>query len=96
MRMSDIASNDPVLDPKGLMREAYQIDGISASQCRSIFLDWALSLPAGHDTNAALQVLLARHGAGNPDHPMSDVIRQGLTKMTNPGRRGGWRSRERS
>jgi len=29
-------------DPRGLIREAYKIDGITASQCRSIFLDWAL------------------------------------------------------
>ena len=40
---------DPRLDPKGLIREAYRIEGITAAQCRSIFLDWALSLP---DTTA--------------------------------------------
>ena len=42
-------SRDP-LDPKGLIREAYRIDGITAGECRSIFLDWALSLPDGQDS----------------------------------------------
>ena len=34
------------LDPKGLIAESYRIEGISAEQCRSIFVDWALSMPA--------------------------------------------------
>ncbi len=93
--MSDAATPDTSQDPKGLIREAYRIDGITPSQCRSIFLDWALSLPAGQDSDAALTALLARHGTDAPDHPMSDVLRQGLIKMTNPRRRGGWRSRSR-
>ena len=32
-------------DPKGLISEAYNIDGITAGECRSIFLDWALAFP---------------------------------------------------
>ena len=32
-------------DPKGLVRESYRIDGITLGECRSIFVDWALSLP---------------------------------------------------
>ncbi|MGB1096749.1 MAG: hypothetical protein ACPG09_09845, partial [Paracoccaceae bacterium] len=32
-------------DPKGLISEAYNIDGITAGECRSIFLDWALGVP---------------------------------------------------
>ena len=35
---------DP-LDPKGLIRESYRIEGITEGECRSVFLDWALSLP---------------------------------------------------
>ncbi len=31
-------------DPKGLVRESYAIEGITPGECRSIFLDWALSL----------------------------------------------------
>lgn len=83
------------LDPKALMYEAYRIEGISESQCRSIFLDWALSLPAGHDSRDAIREMLAQYGAGRAEHPMSVVLSQGLEEMAAPKRRGGWRSRPR-
>ncbi|MFD3189650.1 hypothetical protein ACFMPD_05170 [Sedimentitalea sp. HM32M-2] len=83
-------------DPKGLIREAYRIDCITAAECRSIFLDWALSLPAGAETATALRALLAQHGASMPDHPMTQVLRDGLTSVATPRRRGGWRSRPRN
>jgi len=44
-------------DPKGLIYEAYRIDGITKPECRTIFLDWALSLPVGRDTRPDLQAL---------------------------------------
>ena len=94
--MSDAGKPDKTQDPKGLIFEAYRIDGITPSQCRSIFLDWALSLPDGQDSGASLQDLVACYGAQAPDHPMTKVMQQGLTKMTNPRRRGGWRSRART
>ena len=83
------------MDPKSLMFEAYRIEGITASQCRSIFLDWALGLPLGQDPSAAIQAILDRYGADNPDHPMSEVLCQGLKSAGKPKRRGGWRSRNR-
>lgn len=79
------------LDPKGLIAEAYKIDGITPAECRSIFLDWALNLEG--ETNAALTVLLERHGTD--DHPMTQVLKEGLATTQRPRRRGGWRSRER-
>ena len=85
-------SRDP-LDPKGLIREAYRIEGITAGECRSIFLDWALSLPDGQDSHAAIESLLTRHGAD--DHPMTGVLRDGLKRADRPRRRGGWRGRDR-
>jgi hypothetical protein len=33
-------------DPKGLIFEAFRIDGITDAECRSIFVDWALSVQA--------------------------------------------------
>lgn len=84
------------LDPKGLIFEAYRIEGISASQCRSIFLDWALGVPVEADTADRIRTLLSRYQPGAPDHPMTDVLQQGLQKMQAPTRRGGWRSRPRS
>ncbi len=83
-------------DPKALIHEAFRIDGITPEQCRSIFLDWALSLPAGQDAKAALRVLLDRYADHDPQHPMTQVLRQGLTDGATPRRRGGWRSRQRS
>jgi len=83
------------LDHKNLIREAYRIEGINASQCRSIFLDWALSLPVGIDNRAAIEGLLAHYAPEAEAHPMSEVLRQGLEEMAKPRRRGGWRSRPR-
>lgn len=86
---------DRALDPKALIREAYRIEGITPSQCRSIFLDWALSLPDDTPTGVALRSLLQQYGDAAPDHPMTAVMRDGLTTMATPRRRGGWRSRKR-
>jgi len=83
------------LDPKGLIREAYRIDGIDEGECRSIFLDWALSLPQEREVPAALEALVARHAAQAPDHPMTAVLRAGLAQAERPRRRGGWRGRKR-
>ena len=83
-------------DPKALIAEAYRIDGITIGECRTIFLDWALSLPDGADSRGVLAVLVERHDAVAPDHPMTQVMREGLQSMTRQGRRGGWRSRPRS
>lgn len=80
-------------DPKGLVRESYRIEGIGSDECRSIFLDWALSLAPGTDTQAALRVLLAEYGAEG--HPMTAVLTSGLAPRVTPRRRGGWAARRR-
>ena len=82
-------------DPKALIYEAYRIDGITKPECRTIFLDWALSLPVSQDTHAVLRVLLDRYEQSAPEHPMTEVMREGLMGMASPRRRGGWRSRPR-
>jgi hypothetical protein len=82
-------------DPKGLIHEAYRIDGITDGECRTIFLDWALSLPDGTDSRSVLAVLVDRYSADAADHPMTQVMREGLHAMSRTGRRGGWRSRPR-
>jgi hypothetical protein len=84
------------LDPKGLIYEAYRIDGITAAECRSIFLDWALSMPVNTDTKATIAALIAQYANNNAsDHPMTAVLTEGLTAMAAPKRRGGWRARSR-
>ena len=76
-------------DPKGLVRESYAIEGITLGECRSIFMDWALSLPVGANTPDALRCLIAEYAAGAPDHPMNGVLEAALTAPEAPKRRGG-------
>jgi hypothetical protein len=76
-------------DPKGLVRESYRIEGITPGECRSIFMDWALSIPVGRSTADAVRVLIATYASPEPDHPMSIVLQQALTQPEAPRRRGG-------
>ena len=76
-------------DPKGLIRESYRIVGITPGECRSVFLDWALSLPAGTDIAAPLAVLIAHYGTANPAHPMTAVMHEGAAEPPSAQRRGG-------
>jgi hypothetical protein len=80
-------------DPKGLVRESYRIEGITPGECRSILLDWALSLPVGAVVPEAARVLIAVYGAGAPDHPMTAVLHQALAAPGAPRRRGGRQGR---
>ncbi len=82
-------------DPRGLIREAYRIEGIGPGQCRSIFLDWLLQAPDDPAIGLQIGALLAGYGAAAPDHPMSVVLRAGLAGSIPPAprRRGGWRGR---
>lgn len=81
-----MAERDP-LDPKGLIREAYRMEGLGPAECRSIFLDWALSLGDG-EAETALPLLLERFGAVAPAHPMTAVLTEGLTPPRPVGARG--------
>ncbi len=81
-------------DPKGLIFEAYRIDGITKPQCRAIFFDWALSVDTDRDSRARLRSLLEKHGQDGA-HPMTEVMTEGLLVIAAPHRRGGWRSRKR-
>lgn len=76
-------------DPKGLIRESYAIDGITAAECRSIFLDWALSLPVAADVPVAAAALIHHYATEAPLHPMSSVLHEGLAVPDHPRRRGG-------
>ncbi|MEJ6394657.1 hypothetical protein V8J82_15425 [Gymnodinialimonas sp. 2305UL16-5] len=83
--------DDPI-DPKGLIREAFRIDGISAPECRSIFVDWALSQTAP-DPSPAIRALLDRHGHEPETHPMRAVLTEGLAQAPAAKRRGGRNAR---
>ncbi|WP_306044209.1 hypothetical protein [Nioella sp. MMSF_3534] len=75
-------------DPKNLIREAYRIEGITDGECRSIFVDWALSL-TDPDPLPHIRVLLDRYRTDAPDHPMTAVLEQGLANPPAAKRRGG-------
>ena len=76
-------------DPKGLVRESYRIEGITPGECRSIFMDWALSIPVGRSVPDSVRVLIATYAIPEPDHPMSTVLQQALAQPEAPRRRGG-------
>ena len=76
-------------DPKGLVRESYAIEGITAGECRSIFLDWALSLADSASVPAALRSLIAFYAVKRPGHPMNAILDQGLAPPSEPKRKGG-------
>ncbi|WP_415405343.1 hypothetical protein [Tateyamaria sp. SN3-11] len=85
-----------VNDPKGLIFEAYRIEGITKAECRTIFLDWALSLPDSTAAHPAINALLAQYEPDHGGHPMTDVLREGRDGIATPRRRGGWRGRTRA
>ncbi|MCV6594595.1 MAG: hypothetical protein OIF48_16720 [Silicimonas sp.] len=76
-------------DPKGLIRESFRIEGISAPECRSIFLDWAISVPNGVEPAPYLRALIEEYRPDFPDHPMITVLEGALQPPTRTGRRGG-------
>ena len=80
--------SEPELDRKNLIREAFNMEGLSQADCRAIFFDWALDLPPDTDVVPVIEALLARY-AEFADHPMTAVLRSGLKKPAKTGRRGG-------
>lgn len=83
-------------DSRNLIAESYRIEGIGAADCRSIFLDWALGLPAGVAPGRAAAKLLAAY-APPPEHPMTVLLAEAAGASEGPAgygrRRGGARGR---
>ncbi|MFV0300928.1 MAG: hypothetical protein ACK5IP_08650 [Paracoccus sp. (in: a-proteobacteria)] len=84
-------------DPKRLICESFRIDGITSEECRSVFVDWALSLPEGVDAGAAARMLLDAYApkaraAGEAAHPMIKVLVDGAAASTETPRRKGGRA----
>ena len=80
---------DMACDPRGLIYEAYRIKDITPQDCRSIFFDWALGVPAGEDSGQYVKDLLAHYG--DADHPMTAVLQEGLNAMKETRKRRGGR-----
>ena len=78
------------LDPKKLIAESYKIAGITASECRSIFLDWALSIPLDCDSRLMALELFDHYHQLDKDHPMTLLLKSSSNKAkgrTRVGRR---------
>ena len=80
--------NHSEADPKGLVRESFRIEGITLPECRSIFLDWALSLKDANRVPEAINALMTLYGS-HQGHPMLEVMAEGLSHPAETGRRGG-------
>jgi len=78
-------------DPRGLIREAYRIEGITAAECRSVFLDWALGVAAPLDTKEEVKALLVQYADEPNTHPMTQTLIAALHD-TGPARRRGGRA----
>ncbi len=74
------------MDPGPLIRETCRIEGGGGAECRSILMDWALSVGPEQQQRAALERLMARHGAAAPDHPMTALMSEGLSDVARGGR----------
>jgi hypothetical protein len=89
MGMGRRALDLKLADPKGLVRESYRIEGITLGECRSIFLDWALSLAPGAPVADAVRLLMGTYAGDAPGHPMNAVLQEALAPPPAAGRRGG-------
>ena len=65
-------------DPKGLICEAFRIEGISEQDCRTIFFDWALGAPEGIDLSGLVRELHEFYADRFPGHPMTSVLAEGI------------------
>lgn len=96
MTVKPLVGKGSSIDPRGLISESYKIDGITIEECRSIFLDWAMSVPSDQDVHPAIRSLIAAFGDELPDHPMTQVLREGVVPTGPARRKGGARRRSRA
>ena len=74
-------------DPRGVIFEAYRIEGITGPDCRSIFFDWALSLKEEFDPLVEINILFETYSLHNPNHPMNVVLQEGLKNFSSQPKR---------
>ena len=82
-------------DPRGLLYEAYQIDGSTLADSKTIFLDRALGLDYNIDQIKAVTSALEEYEKDNPKHPMTTVLRDGIVPEGTPRKRLGGRNARR-
>ncbi len=72
------------IDARGLIADSYQIEGITLADCRMIFLDWALGMPADKDISDTIKQLLERFTAAAPTHPMTSILNDAIERKAIP------------
>jgi hypothetical protein len=77
---SKIFKGDIYCDEKGLIFEAYNIENIDSSSCRVIFFDWLISLDQSINQGDAITELLKAYSSRFPNHPMTELLMEGLKK----------------
>ena len=86
-RKTKIFKGDIYCDEKGLIFEAYNIENIDSGSCRVIFFDWLISLDQSINQVEAITELLKAYSSRFPDHPMTELLMEGLKKNWEIGRR---------
>ena len=79
-KQSKVFKGDIHCDKKGLIFEAYNIEGIESSSCRIIFFDWLMSLDPSFDQGKAIKELLKHYSPKFPDHPMTKLLIEGIDR----------------
>jgi hypothetical protein len=77
---SKIFKGDIHCDEKGLIFEAYKIENIDSSSCKTIFFDWIVSLDPSINQREAINELLEAYSPGFPSHPMTKLLIEGITQ----------------
>ncbi len=78
-------------DPRGLIAEAFRMEELTPAECRTIFLDWAISVPQDDLTQSA-SYLLEFYSQTNSAHPMLEVLAEVERPASKPKRRSKRRS----
>ena len=86
-KKSKIFKGDIYCDEKGLIFEAYNIKNIDPSSCRVVFFDWLISLDQSINQGEAITELLKTYSSRFPNHPMTELLIEGLKK--------NWKIRQR-
>jgi len=86
-KKSKIFKGDIYCDEKGLIFEAYNIENIDSSSCRVIFFDWLISLDQSINQGEAITQLLKAYSSSFPNHPMTELLMEGLKKTLKIRRR---------
>ena len=79
-KKSKIFKGDIYCDEKGLIFEAYNIENIDLSSCRTIFFDWIISLDPSINQGKAINELLEAYSPSFANHPMTKLLIQGINQ----------------